>query len=126
MNSLLIQELELGFRNTINAELEPGGLCEVIGWVARDRRSALIRLCGAEPRATLFVRDGQVVRVEYGGRDGDSALLELLCLGAGPCQLLLRAPPNARANVQGATEDLLVRGASMAAKNADPARLQLA
>lgn len=106
-----VTELDAGRRSLVG-DFRDWPLHEVLSWLSHGRRSALLRVDQAIGRAHVFVRDGQIFRVEAGTETGEAALLTLLTVEKGPFTLMLRTPPDARCNFTLSTGEFLLQAAA--------------
>src|SRR4051812_6111270 len=96
-------------RSCLVGQLETWPLEEILLWLYESERSAVLRIGTGREHAMLLVRGGHLSRVEWGARSGEAALIALFGMPAGAFNLMLREPPDARANVQRPTPELLLQ-----------------
>lgn len=90
-------------------QLEAWPLEEILLWLYQSERSAVLRIGTGREHAMLLVRNGHLSRVEWGSRTGEDALIALFSMQVGAFNLMLREPPDARANVLRPTPELLLQ-----------------
>ncbi len=96
-------------RSCLVGQLEAWPLEEILLWLYQSERSAVLRVGTGREHAMLLVRGGHLSRVEWGTRTGEEALIALFATPAGAFNLMLREPPDARANVLRPTPELLLQ-----------------
>ena len=96
-------------RSCLVGQLETWPLEEILLWLYESERSAVLRIGTGREHAMLMVRKGHLWRVEWGARGGEDALIALFGLSAGAFNLMLREPPDARANIKRPTPELLLQ-----------------
>jgi hypothetical protein len=96
-------------RSCLVGQLETWPLEEILLWLYQSERSAVLRVSTGREHAMLLVRGGHLSRVEWGTRMGEDALIALFGIPAGAFNLMLREPPDARANVLRPTPELLLQ-----------------
>lgn len=96
-------------RSCLVGQLEAWPLEEILLWLFQSERSAVLRIGTGREHAMLMVRHGHLSRVEWGARMGEEALIALFGLPVGAFNLMLREPPDARANVLRPTPELLLQ-----------------
>ncbi|HSI04237.1 MAG: DUF4388 domain-containing protein [Myxococcota bacterium] len=96
-------------RSCLVGQLEAWPLEEILLWLYQSERSAVLRVGTGREHAMLLVRGGQLSRVEWGARMGEDALIALFSMPAGAFNLMLREPPDVRANVLRPTPELLLQ-----------------
>ncbi len=96
-------------RSCLVGQLEAWPLEEILLWLYQSERSAVLRIGTGRGHAMLMVRSGNLSRVEWGARMGEDALIALFAMPVGAFNLMLREPPDARANVLRPTPELLLQ-----------------
>ena len=96
-------------RSGLVGQLEAWPLEEILLWLLQSERSAVLRIGTGREQATLLVRGGHLSRVEWGARMGEEALIALFSIPVGAFNLMLREPPDVRANVLRPTPELLLQ-----------------
>ncbi len=96
-------------RSCLVGQLEAWPLEEILLWLYQSERSAVLRVGTGREHAMLLVRGGHLSRVEWGTRMGEDALIALFSMPVGAFNLMLREPPDARANVLRPTPELLLQ-----------------
>lgn len=122
MDSVAFEQAERGLRTSLSGDLRTWSAYDLLCWLVQTRRSALLSIGRGLSASKVFVRQGQIFRVEHGDERGEGALFSLLLQLDGEFQLLLRPPPDAHANVLSHTDELLNR--AVAAINAHNAELR--
>jgi hypothetical protein len=100
----------VGSQESIVGELSSYSLADVLLWLHRIGRSAVVQIGSGVLRGAVALRDGNIIRCEYGESRGELALGALLTVNAGSFTVapLAQAP---EPNVFGATEALILRWA---------------
>lgn len=92
----------------MTGDLADWSLIELLTWLHEEHATGMLRLGHSLGAGIIFVIEGSVVRCEQGPLAGETALAQMASRLAGPFLLMLRQPPDARANIQRPTADLLV------------------
>jgi len=99
----------------VNAEtsmmgnLETWPLSEILLWLNKTGRTAMVRVGVGLDAGIIFVSNGFAYRCEWGPYMGQQALFGLLCLERGFFFLIQRDVPQPRQNVFVPTEHLLLQ-----------------
>lgn len=109
MESRVLEQVESGLQSSLLGDLNDWPLIEILEWIVQSRRSALVRVGTGLRASTVFIKSGQVFRVEHGGATGERALYGLVQVTDTRFQVLLRTPPDAHPNVLLPTAELLHR-----------------
>lgn len=112
-------------RSCLVGQLDTWPLEEILLWLYKSERSAVLRVGTGREHAMLLVRAGQLSRVEWGARMGEDALIALFGMAAGAFNLMLRQPPDARPNILRPMPELLLQ-MSLAYDDHDPATMSRA
>lgn len=84
-------------------------LDDMLLWMHQGKRTGMVRIGTGLEAGVIFFRDGFLFRCEWGGAFGEQALLELMSLEDAAFVLIQRATPDARANVNRPTAELLLQ-----------------
>lgn len=104
-----LTEAALEIKSCLVGQLQTWPLADILLWLHQSNRSAILRVGSGPIHAMIFVEGGCLRRVEYGQVSGDQALFELLSLADAPFNLMLREPPEVRANVRRPLPELLLQ-----------------
>ena len=90
-------------------QLETWPLQDLLLWLNKTGRSAMVRIGAGLEAGVIFVRNGHVFRCELGALQGERALFTLLGVTQGVFSLIQRDLPLPQANVFHPTEHLLLQ-----------------
>jgi hypothetical protein len=96
-------------RGWLMGDLSEWPLLDTLHWVNQTGHTAMIRVGAGLNAGVLFVKNGQLFRVEWGSLKGEQALASLLTLRAGRFIVIHRDVPDAMPNMRTATQELLLR-----------------
>lgn len=82
-------------------------ILEMLYWLHRGNRSAMVRVGEGLDAAVIFVANGFVFRCEWGQWSGEDALARLVLVERAPFRLIQRDMPRPEPNILQNTESLL-------------------
>ena len=97
---------EEGFRGVLRRV----GLADVLQMECLARHSVVLKVSTGSTHGTVFVKDGQIIHAQCGGRIGEEAFNYLLSLGGGEFDVQTYAEPPQR-TIEGSWEFLLMEAA---------------
>ena len=97
---------EEGFRGVLRRV----GLADVLQMECLARHSVVLKVSTGSTHGTVFVKDGQIIHAQCGGRVGEEAFNYLLSLGGGEFDVQTYAEPPQR-TIEGSWEFLLMEAA---------------
>ena len=97
---------EEGFRGVLRRV----GLADVLQMECLARHSVVLNVSTGSTHGTVFVKDGQIIHAQCGGRVGEEAFNHLLSLGGGEFDVQPYAEP-AQRTIEGSWEFLLMEAA---------------
>lgn len=97
---------EEGFRGVLRRV----GLADVLQMECLARHSVVLKVSTGSTHGTVFVKDGQIIHAQCGGRMGEEAFNYLLSLGGGEFDVQTYAEPPQR-TIEGSWEFLLMEAA---------------